>query len=323
MITLNNYLHLYLTTSHLNTFLLLINIIFFYSSCQRIVILFFFFLQCGTYIPQSMVFGLQNSLSIIHPLIMLLLYSILLKMFFFQKILVTYNLLYKYIIGGFVTLGLGGWWAFQEFNWGGWWNWDSIETPVFLVFMWMLLICFHVTTSKFSTIISKLLDIKIFLLSVLLILYLPRFGLTNSVHAFISTNLTYTYYCSLHLCSLGWVNILCVALRFFALWTFFFIKIILVWGLMYIFMIQIFKSRSNNYTISHKLIYLLIIQVSLVNYKHITLHYYFGPTINEICLTNLEIFYCYCAERNEFFFWLKPTTFLLVDVFGSLKSFLN
>ena len=56
---------------------------------------------------------------------------------FLNKIifLVTYSL--------FVAMILGGWWAFQEVNWGGWWNWDAVELiNLFYFFLSLLMFIF-------------------------------------------------------------------------------------------------------------------------------------------------------------------------------------
>lgn len=42
---------------------------------------------------------------------------------------------------GFFLMVLGGWWAYQEGNWGGWWNWDPSELiSLFLLMMVMRII---------------------------------------------------------------------------------------------------------------------------------------------------------------------------------------
>lgn len=63
--------------------------------------------------------GLQNILSTIHPVIILLLYGVFLRQYFEKNHCKLPNLLKLFSIM-FIALFLGGWWAFQEFTWGGW-----------------------------------------------------------------------------------------------------------------------------------------------------------------------------------------------------------
>lgn len=139
--------------------------------------------------------GLQNLLALIHPILVLGVYSYL-----FYWILGAAAGSYKIGLSLFVVwfaLALGGWWAYQEFTWGGWWNWDGVETPVLILSLAVLFGYFHsrylgtyLTVVKFKMIVLALL---------LLVLLIVRFGGLDSVHAFVQQNSVYNQYSTLGL----------------------------------------------------------------------------------------------------------------------------
>ena len=75
---------------------------------------------------------LNNSINKIHPLMIyaawfstLILIIVNPKVLSAKNSIVNLLLLFKLVI--FISLLLGGWWAYQEGSWGGWWNWDPSE----------------------------------------------------------------------------------------------------------------------------------------------------------------------------------------------------
>lgn len=77
----------------------------------------------------NLAFGLQNTLSNIHP--PLLIYTWILF------ILKPHSKIPLVSIA--ITLLLGSWWAFQEVLWGGLWNWDNIECSLLALTIILLL----------------------------------------------------------------------------------------------------------------------------------------------------------------------------------------
>lgn len=62
-------------------------------------------------------------------------------------------LLYALQLVVFPLLLLGGWWAYQEGNWGGWWNWDPSETLALM--MALIFLCRLHYPFYLSSIISE------------------------------------------------------------------------------------------------------------------------------------------------------------------------
>ena len=126
---------------------------------------------------------LSNGLFFIHPIILYVSYSIYLLYFILCR--ETSHIKKKQYIYFFLfftgAVSLGGWWASQELNWGGWWSWDFVEFLSLLILLKVILQIHKWTPAK--TNVFRLRTLFFFIL----ILYSPRSGIINSVHAFISS----------------------------------------------------------------------------------------------------------------------------------------
>ena len=154
---------------------------------------------------------LLNSLFNIHPVLIYLYYFTLLiflakifrfSIFFIKKKdigLVALNIMYKpkvyLFIYSFLGLVLGSWWAAQEMTWGGWWGWDLVEFLNLLLLI-IAVLCIH--TSRLSAKYSYFNHILIIVLT--LVILINRYGILNSIHAFISGDFINQYIIQLLLC---------------------------------------------------------------------------------------------------------------------------
>ena len=114
-----------------------------------------------------LVFGLQNPLSLIHPLLIYVVYF-------------APNSKKKKITFISTAIIFGGWWATQELNWGAWWNWDFIEIPVLLLWVYVT----YQIHSNLSFLKKRRLT---FVAIVLCISIFSRFLVAGSIHSFIPT----------------------------------------------------------------------------------------------------------------------------------------
>lgn len=184
-----NFILLALTVSWSNSMLLLSVLL---VIGKRPVLVILFVIQFGVLCQFNPITvpGLQNVLALIHPLLILGAYSYL----FYQILgaLATCAQLCTNVSTIWVTLVLGGWWAYQEFTWAGWWNWDGVETPILVLSLYILQQYFHnwrVTTRL--TAVNLRTNSFVFVMGVL---WFVRFGGLDSVHAFISQNTSYSIY---------------------------------------------------------------------------------------------------------------------------------
>ena len=97
-------------------------------------------------------FLLTNQLNQIHPPLffasLALLFSFLITgenlriqavwSYFGEISLLTENLTHSLLKVAAPLIMLGGWWAYQEGNWGGWWNWDPSEMFALFFVLWAL-----------------------------------------------------------------------------------------------------------------------------------------------------------------------------------------
>lgn len=268
------------------------------------------------YITNSVVFGLQNNLASIHPLIILLGYSFLLQLYILNK---SHHVITDLNLGvclGYFTLGLGGWWAFQEFNWGGWWNWDSIETPILFLLMYYSLQLFHLKKTSVSSLLRLITSFNIFPFILTLIILLPRFGLTNSIHTFISLNTNYINYYSLYIYqNIFFIPILFI-LKTIQLWSFLWVKYLLAYIFCLLFTTIIFCKKPSYFNIFHKLVYKLTLLTILTNYKLLSISIH--TSTSTLLTHSYKIF-----PNQSLFFWIKPLTCSITTNFYSLKFFFN
>jgi len=154
--------------------------------------------------------SLSNGAVTIHPVMVLVAYSLVISLIvsiinidFFNKGLFNCNRIpkatasvklksfsYSKILT--ISISLGAYWAHQELNWGGYWSWDIVEV-VSLSILSILLASSH--TFRINPPIRT-----VFLLTVLisLLLLIVRLNIVQSVHGFLSSQLTtinmqYTY----------------------------------------------------------------------------------------------------------------------------------
>jgi len=278
----------------------------------------YYFSMLYSHIPISFIFGLQNVLAIIHPVIILLSYSFFIKFFLVFKKVFTWKSLYISSQLSLGALALGGWWAFQEFNWGGWWNWDSIETPILLYLILVIFYAFHFIFFKNKTIVLTLCQNNFFILLLILLIFLPRWGQTNSIHSFINSIESYLYYHTWILTANIKLVIIFSFFKLFSLWTFFFIKFILIYvGFVWLWL-YILDNKILFISLSHKFYFIILILISCLNLKnlYISIDYLSFKSGSPI-----QIYSVWYAQT--YLFWLKPFTSSINSFFWSLKFFLN
>jgi len=159
-----------------NNFLNLLYCVYLTVSKQTFLKLFLMYpAQLGAVVP-----GLNNPLAIIHPIALLTAYLILAPKLAAKL---------KSIILIWVALFLGGWWAFQEFNWGGWWNWDLLESPALLYSFALLTLLHRYVSGNFAHANKKAISAII----LVIILVNVRYLVSTSAHSFIGGNLLERY----------------------------------------------------------------------------------------------------------------------------------
>lgn len=146
---------------------------------------------------------LTNGLLLIHPV---LLYKAM-SIFFFEgahKNIYVINVLFRFFqkkivyaylnIISFLAVLLGAWWAQQEFNWGGWWNYDPIEMIALYVLVYTIYAQHTVLKNiNFSKIFFFKNTPRILILNLLILYYVSRFDMLNSIHSFINQSLNNYY----------------------------------------------------------------------------------------------------------------------------------
>ena len=141
---------------------------------------------------------LINGLLLIHPILLYISYMLLIS-FFKKKINFNNSYAYNYINlrtiinlltnTSLIALILGSWWAQQEINWGGWWNWDPIEMIALFIFIFSLILIHF----KFdNSIVFLSMRIQIIYLFIL-IYYISRYDILNSIHSFAISNKDYSF----------------------------------------------------------------------------------------------------------------------------------
>jgi hypothetical protein len=110
---------------------------------------------------------------------------------------------FTFVLTPLITLG--GWWAYQEGNWGGWWNWDPSETFAFLLtlrilFLWHNYTPFISTNERFlSGLNNSLILLCIFLfIQINFAIVSHNFGLRFL--SFFSTSVSLSFWVLLFLC---------------------------------------------------------------------------------------------------------------------------
>lgn len=163
-------------------------LIFTYSNPQLLII--YICLSMGFFAGEkiTLVFGLQNVLSSLHPAGILIFYSTQILWYIYTGIWRRSGvLLLSYVVS--YVLYLGGLWAFQEFTWGGWWNWDIVEVPTLLNEILVIFVLFHIHVSK----IKEYRKVMWFITYLYLCLVAVRYSL-GSVHSFVVTSILYGVY---------------------------------------------------------------------------------------------------------------------------------
>lgn len=141
--------------------------------------------------------SLSNGAVIIHPILILINYSLILtsttlafctnkhylpdcmplKLFKNLMSFKQFNFVNMRLI--IVAVFLGAYWAHQELNWGGYWSWDLVEL-ISLSLMSILVLLSHLVKLRFS-VTSSLLVLTV----VMLLFTLVRLGVVQSVHGFL------------------------------------------------------------------------------------------------------------------------------------------
>ena len=318
MFILINYIQISLTAFNLN--LKFIMTTFFYTCLTKMMWFLFswVYLNILTVTPFNMTFGLQNNLSVIHPCLILGLYSLFsiqfssFKSFFFK------NMFYIATITMYFTLSLGGWWAYQEFNWGGWWNWDSIETPLFVFLIYISIVIFHTNSTTHKSRLWFKSSLQWAFIFLVFVISLPRIGQLNSVHSFILNNTTYNQYYGIF----GSYRIICLAafsiIKYVSIWTFSFIKSILV----YAAVVSIFVVCNSKFRQWLNFAHIMFINISvyllLINFKMLNIYIRDSQTII-IEWYSYKNFYSIDFMK----FWTKPVTQIYIDLLYSLQLFLT
>lgn len=201
----NNYLYWkvgnFLVDNRYNCFLLSL---FFLLKNGYLKLFFFFILDEFSWFDLNVTnsiksFGtLTNGFFVIHPLIILLSFSIFISVLIYNKEFL-YNikinnskkklstLLSLLLLGMF----LGAYWANQEVGWGGWWSWDYVENINLILFLFILL---SIHKKNINKNINSLYN-KYYLMLFIIFLHLcVRLDLGDSIHSFIQTNeIEYVY----------------------------------------------------------------------------------------------------------------------------------
>ena len=135
---------------------------------------------------------LTNSLSLIHPLLVYILYinSIWVITLSYFNYFIFKSKMYNYTKVVFFALVLGSWWAQQELNWGGWWNWDFIELILFVFFI-KYIVYIHNLSYKYKYLLK--FNCSNLLLYLIIFFLFVRWDILNSVHSFNTLNFLENY----------------------------------------------------------------------------------------------------------------------------------
>ena len=141
-----------------------------------------FFILCwkGEVLTQINV-PLSNTLFFIHPLLLFGAWAWASFLALTKKIRHLSFWFYLFLLN---SLGLGGYWSLQEFNWGGWWNWDALEFFSFFIFLGVLGLG-HMP-KKFKRIFLN--KTKSFCFTIMLLYFIfNKLGLNSSIHVFLKS----------------------------------------------------------------------------------------------------------------------------------------
>lgn len=255
----------------------------------------------------SMVFGLQNVLATIHPLLVLAVYSTLLK----QLLVASKHL--GLLVGLFyslsLTLALGGWWAFQEFTWGGWWNWDSVETPVLGLLIYLCIASLH---KKVANYVNTATTTSNTALIVVLVCFSVRFGGFSSVHSFINSSTTYLIYYSA-LVATSSIYILAIVISQLMPTTLIIFKalslyLVFPWLLSFLAAMT-FKMVKKRVTFIHIRATIVLVSLLILNFKYLEVFYHYGSS---------------CTYRfSNHFTWVKPASGKVFESYQHLGYLTN
>ena len=146
--------------------------------------------SCGfESVNNALLIGLNNRLSMFHPLLVVLTMSIYFfntNMLYYSTVSlkIKYNKILLLIAGS--SLVLGSWWSAQEVLWGGWWNWDLVETSLLFIFIGAVIFV-HGNRKPF-TIFKFTKTIIFFTISFVVFSWTNHTPLVTSVHSFVSGN---------------------------------------------------------------------------------------------------------------------------------------
>lgn len=240
--TLDVLLSLVLTKLQYNWLLLGLSAWYIFSHTNLAVLLVSFI---GLYnCDQLLVPGLENLLSNIHPIIVILIYSKIIYISFKLRCgLKRKTFSWQLITVFLINLTLGGYWAFQEYTWGGWWNWDGVETPALLYILYFMWLVAHQVPKSTALYYKSTTSVTCVLLVVIL---LTRYANLLSVHSFISGIESYNIYLTGFVYNKIYLFII-LNKQNFNLNTLVFIKICLIMGIfvLNIYLKQVYSALRN------------------------------------------------------------------------------
>nr|YP_010725822.1 Heme maturase [Bakuella subtropica]WDY80867.1 Heme maturase [Bakuella subtropica] len=248
-------------------------------------------------------FLLQNSLNFIHPPFFFFLVFLSFSLFFFNQKLQFYTTTSS-LIFNLIFIFLGGWWAFQETNWGGWWNWDPSENLSLLFFSNSMLF-FHIAFFTFSYRYFIYHSIS-WIVFFLIFFFLLQLSYTSSAHSF--------------------------GLEFFFLFSSDLLYVIFITTLFIILLSLMIELKLFFYfiTSSNKINFFwwsLVSFLSFLFWQYYTINGWFTNWENNIFVTetllllffsNFSFFSCYIpaintiASSSPFFLLIIPIPFLVV-----------
>jgi cytochrome c biogenesis factor len=258
---------------------------------RYIIAVFYLVLVNYTYTYTSLI-GLDNSLSIKHPII--------LTVFFFISVVCYYN----HILTGIIAIILGSWWASQEYNWGGFWSFDFIENSILIYYIFYIYI-YH----KFFKCFLRCRDVFFREKFFFFFFFFLKFSNINSIHSFVQQNIyiviymysyLYMYFEKQNKTYGGVIFSILIYIMFFKkiLAIIFLIKILVIYTL-----VPTFSKKKKTHTIYKNLLTVLLLNF-LFFYKNL---YTYSITTNK---------YLHIITKNSLFFFFKKNYYnIFFDLF--------
>lgn len=288
------------------------------------VIFWFYFLPsnlCCNYVDsvlsiQSINTTLQNGLLTIHPIMIYISYAATLtywlsNFYYFKVNFISNNSTTNvFTFFGLIIAGvyLGAFWASQELNWGGFWSWDPVEIVSLFLFFWFMLLM-HKRTKNF---INK--PINHAMIIIVLIYFIIRLGVVNTIHSFIrSNNNPYFVFISVLFMLILFFN---NTLKYYHLvkhkystWFFILWSLLIIYLYLYIFMLI---NWLDSILISPITMYFLLVIFSIY-----LLTVYSFTKVNKSFLIQIWLFYLTA------FIFAKTINFIMYLVFLSVCAYLT